>query len=263
VSSISRDDYIKALVGLGLSGPQARPYFALLELGTSTVRQLAIISKLDRPDTYRATIDLLQLGLIEKVIANPAKYKPLAFADAVNILLQRKLAENAEFLANLDKLIKGFEGKCRDIALQDENQFVLVPVGEATEIKVIRLFQSAQKTVLVIVPRKRLFHWLLTNYNEIVMALERHLTVKIITEAPDKSGIPSKIQELTKSNHFVIKYLKKPPALWFRIYDCKDLLLNTSSKFEKKETSAVWSNNTCLVELAEAYFYSVWETAGK
>jgi hypothetical protein len=73
----------------------------------------------------------------------------------------------------------------------------------------------------------------------------------------------TKTDDLTKSNNFVIKYLKKPPALWFRIYDSKDLLLNASSKFEKKEPSAVWSNNTCLVELCQAYFYSVWETADK
>jgi hypothetical protein len=45
------------------------------------------------------------------------------------------------------------------------------------------------------------------------------------------------------------------------IYDSKELLLNTTSKFEKKEASAVWSNNTCLVRLAEAVSYSVWETA--
>jgi hypothetical protein len=44
-------------------------------------------------------------------------------------------------------------------------------------------------------------------------------------------------------------------------YDSKELLLNTTSKFEKKEASAVWSNNTCLVRLAEAVSYSVWETA--
>jgi len=258
VSSNSMDDYIKALIGLGLTGPQARTYIALLELGISTVGQLAISSNLDRPDTYRATKALLQLGIIEKVVASPTKFEPLAFEDAVQILMQRRAEEEERKYANLSKLIKSLDGKPREKPVQDDNQLMIISSGEAAELKLLRLFENASESINAIVPRRRFFQWILANDEAVMRAVKRHLTVRVITERLDQANLPSKVQDLVERSNLQIKFVNKPLAVCFRIYDSKELLLTTSPQANSKETLMVWSNNTFILELAQAYFYSLW-----
>jgi sugar-specific transcriptional regulator TrmB len=96
VVAIPFDESIKVLGDLGLSGTLARTYQALLGLGESTVRELANVSKVARPDSYRALIALYEQGLVEKIVAVPTRFKPLSLIDAVNILVQRRTRENID-----------------------------------------------------------------------------------------------------------------------------------------------------------------------
>jgi len=178
--------YVKSLRELGLNGPQARTYLALLKFGISTVSQLAAASKADRPDTYRATSDLLKLGLIEKVISKPAMFKPLAFADAVHILIRCKLKENADLFASTEQLIQNFREEPKSETRKDGNQFVIIPNIEASELKLISLFKTAKESVSIMVSRKRILRWMLVNYEEVLKALKRNLTIRILCESSDQ-----------------------------------------------------------------------------
>ena len=71
------DENIRTLVDLGLSGTQAKSYLGLLGIGSGSISEIANVSKVARPDTYRAINDLLEAGLVEKIITVPTKYKPL------------------------------------------------------------------------------------------------------------------------------------------------------------------------------------------
>ena len=254
------DDYVKALVNLGLSKPQARVYIALLAYGPSSVKQLASSAKMDRADAYRAALDLLQLGLSEKVIGNPAKYSPLAFGDVVNLLINRKLEEDAHLFASLDRLVNNSQiFKYKEHL--DANQFVLIPPGPATEVKLLKFLQNAESEILGIVPITGNLQWLLNNHEDLINALKKNLSIRII--AGGMGHIPSKTRNLESHTNFQRRYLCNPPNVWFRIYDSKELFINMSANPNDKETPSVWTNNPCFVELAKAYFNSVWETAGK
>ena len=223
--SINQDEYIKALMALGLTGLQARSYFTLIELGTSTVGQLAIASKTDRPDIYRATFELLQLGLVEKAISNPVKYTPLPFVDTVRILSRRKSKENAGLIASLDKLIKGLEGKRKDITyIADDSQFALIPEGEALRLKLLKMAETSQKNICLVDQFEKTFA--MAQQKAIMKALERGVNLKVITEKPFGISVSKEIIRHQKRHSFDIRYLNIYPPVCFGIYDRKDAFLH-------------------------------------
>lgn len=256
---MSREKYIKALVSLGLTLPQAKIYFGLLELGTAAIKQLSEASNVDRPDAYRAAVELLRFGLIEKVISSPVKYRPLPFIDAAHILMQKKAKEETELFSNIEMVIRSFRERPK-IDFADNEQFVLIPGGQAAESQIKRLFQNLQKELLVILPRRRLYGWGLSNPDLVLGAANRNLTIKIITDGT-KADEPRALNKVFPDWFAEVRSIDKSPTVSFRIYDFKEILLNTGSNFEKEESSWVWSNNLCMLELATNYFYTVWKTA--
>ena len=84
------------MVDLGLSGTQAKSYLGLLGIGSGSISEIANISKIARPDTYRAINDLVETGLVEKIVTMPTEYKPLPIADAVGVLMLRRTKESID-----------------------------------------------------------------------------------------------------------------------------------------------------------------------
>ena len=84
------DESIEILVELGLTHTEAKVYTALLCLKRATAKNIHRASKVARQDVYQLLSDLQEKGLIEKIIGNPAKFKPIPASDAVSILTERR-----------------------------------------------------------------------------------------------------------------------------------------------------------------------------
>lgn len=68
---------LKELTSLGLNEKEAKIYATLLELGTTTVAEIASKSKLKRPTVYLHIDEMAQKGVVEKVrLNNKILYKP-------------------------------------------------------------------------------------------------------------------------------------------------------------------------------------------
>ncbi len=70
----------------------------------------------------------------------------------------------------------------------------------------------------------------------------------------------SEILELQKFNLFEIEYAAMEPLVLFILIDNREILLMTSTEKGYLESSAVWSNNPGLIELAQGYFELTWTT---
>ena len=55
---------VEVLVGLGLSGRQARVYLALLKKGDARAQPLARLARVPRQEVYGLLLELQQLGLV-------------------------------------------------------------------------------------------------------------------------------------------------------------------------------------------------------
>ena len=107
----NNDENIRTLVDLGLSGTQAKSYLGLLGIGSGSMSEIANISKIARPDTYRAINDLVETGLAEKIVTMPTEYKPLPIADAVGVLMLRRTKESIDLNKKANKLIEKLKEK--------------------------------------------------------------------------------------------------------------------------------------------------------
>ena len=254
------DQNIKTLIDLGLTGTQAKTYLALLLTGPTSIKEIAIASGVARPDTYRAILELEETGIVEKIISIPTKFRTLPVNDAVDILISRKIKENADLNARAIKLIERVKEKTNSRPPLESDKLVLIP-RDAIELELRKHFENSRENFCAMVSNKRLFLWATENFAIIKDALKRKVTVRVVTEDCPKSNEPKELEELKKSQFFEVRYNVGQLIAWFRIYDHKEVVLSTSLKSEEPMHSAVWSNNHTLVELAQDYFDAAWFSA--
>ena len=70
-----QEDCINSLMELGLTLVQAKIYLTLTKLDNATIKAISKNSNLARQDIYRIIPSLQKLGLVEKIIDKPTKYK--------------------------------------------------------------------------------------------------------------------------------------------------------------------------------------------
>jgi PAS domain S-box-containing protein len=254
------DANIKTLVNLGLTGAQAKIYLALLYTGPASIREIAYASKVARPDTYRAILELQTAGIVEKILVVPAKFKPLNIIDAVGVLMLRRTKESIELNKKANVLIESLKEKKNEKSNSDDNQFVLVP-GEALELKIRKLLESSKHNLSIMISRTTLLQWLDKNYEIVQNALKRKVMIKIISEESHYVTETKVIRALKKFSNFEERFIVGPVSVWLRIHDDKEILLTTSMTSGQTSCTAVFSNNPSLAEMAQNYFNAAWFSA--
>ena len=91
--SILNEENIQIMMDLGLSQAQARVYLVLCRIGTANVKTISNNINSARQDIYRVLPDLIEMGIVEKIIASPNKFKPLPFKEGCFLLLEKQRIE--------------------------------------------------------------------------------------------------------------------------------------------------------------------------
>ena len=168
----------KTLRELGLTLSQARVYLALVKLGKhSTVKAVSVFSKVARQDVYRTLTELRELGLVEKVIGNPALFRAIPLQETIAILMERKNQRTNELLAEASELIKIFAVNEVSKIHQENHQFVLIPKKEVLIRRIKKVIEGAQKSILIISPWRELTQWLFNLHESWEQALRRGVKV--------------------------------------------------------------------------------------
>lgn len=249
------------MIDFGLTGSQARTYLTLLDLGSASVKEVAKLSNVARPDTYRALTDLQELGLVEKIVTFPTKFKPLSIVDAVSMLTLRRNKETVELNKRANMLIELLSGKNLNIKQPEDSQVTLIFGGDAITAKLNKILENSKEQFCVLCPRKKFFQCKQFISETIQKTLRTKVAFLLITENSAGPREEKEIRDLRKNPNFQIKYVHSPPSVCFAIFDRKELMLTTTPKLEYSESSVIWSNNPSLVELAISYFERLWSQA--
>jgi sugar-specific transcriptional regulator TrmB len=150
------EDSIEILVELGLTHTEAKAYVSLLCLNTATARNLHTVSNIARQNIYQLLSDLEEKGLIEKVIAKPAKFKPIPADKAISILLQRKKEQYRQLGKKAINHFRNFEIGCAKTEFLDKNaQFLLLSKSETSPLgpidKLGKAAGNAKKNVVSLI----------------------------------------------------------------------------------------------------------------
>ena len=252
------EESAKIMIDFGLTRSQARSYLTLLDLGTASVKEVAKHSKVARPDTYRALTDLQELGLVEKIVTFPTKFKPLLIADAVSLLMLRRNKKTVELGKRANALIGLLSERKLHIQRSEDSQLTLILGEDAITAKLQKIMQNSKEQICVICPKKDFFQRQQFISETLKETLGTRVTLMLMTENHAGPLEKKEIRDLKKNPKFQIKYLNLTPSVCFAVFDKKELLLMNNPKLEYSNSSVIWTNNTNLIELARSYFERLW-----
>lgn len=257
---------IQVLTDLGLTLMQSKVYLALAESGPLKVSAISKIAKVARPDVYPILAKLHLEGLVEKIVKTPLMYRAIPLNVGLKILLHRRTEKyrkvRAETRIALKTISEGIENE--NEALPDSH-FVLIPKGQAVIDRINTAIENSQHSIDLVLSWKRFSRGIVSTFAEsIEKAWKRNVKVRFIIEKPPKTKTAKQlISNTQKTPKSQIRYIPNHPETIFGIYDQKQMFLIVFAKTDLPGSSALWSNNQCMIRLASQRFETLWHTAEK
>jgi sugar-specific transcriptional regulator TrmB len=252
-------DDVGVLVGLGLSVRQARVYLALLRAGVARVQVVSDLSRVHRQEVYRVLDVLQQMGLVVRKVSNPATFSVTPLSEAVKLLLGQKTCELDLVAKRAEQLSKRLSSSAGSL-----EEFTLRPCfGEVVEADRGRHYRVAIKgvhKVFEVVTGWRRFKQLSIHFDtQLLGALRRSVAVHLVTEKPPLQPLPKWVSVAqAKYPLFELRTMPEQPTAAITIFDHKQAAIAYNPNISLTKGPEMWTENTALAALAQAYFKTVW-----
>lgn len=256
------NDDAQTLMHLGLTCSQAKVYLALLRLvADSKVTTIAKFAKVPRQDVYRLLAELQQIGIVQKTFVKPATFKSAPPEESVSILLERRKSDFTTLKKEADKFVKKAKDPLYEqLALPDNDQFILYSEREAITCKAREVTENTQVSLNDITPFNELEPWLSVLSKSIYEALNRGVKIRWITERPASLRSPPKfLRTYLKCRNFEVRCVTQPLRAKIGIFDSKETILGVFIETGFARSPALWSNNPSFAVIAENYFETLWK----
>ena len=94
----------QTLLDLGLTKAQATVYLTFVRSGQARVKTIRELSKIARQDIYRIINELVELGLVQKIIKTPNEFEAIPIMDGFSIVARAESsAESSSILLLSEK----------------------------------------------------------------------------------------------------------------------------------------------------------------
>ncbi len=259
-ANMTNEQSIQTLMKLGLSSSQSKTYLSLTKLGEATVITISKFSNIDRGETYRVLSKLLDLGLVEKIISSPNRYRPVSLAEALSILFDRRQQEDSLIRTETERLLS--ESSSVDIGEpfeKEEPKTLLIPSGKHLSNLMHERLANLRSNYDGISYFEEFERRLNLYYEEYKRLLVRGVRIRFVLENPEGKQLPSKLLDsLIASSNFEVTFVRSRVHACISIYDDKEVQLSVARRIDLCAASAYWSNSPVFVALAKSYFDSLW-----
>lgn len=225
--------------------------------GNSKVREISRVSNVSRPDVYRSLSKLHELGLIEKEIARPYMFRAISIEIALEILITRRHTKTKELQIKTNFLLNKYKNNKQIISFQEESNFTLFPSKESLIIKLTKAIQCANKSIDVLTSSKRFNYGCYCLSEPLEEAWKRQVKGRAIIERTGKSQTETFLK-IWKYPWADICYIPHISSTIMAIYDKNEVFIFTEPDAAFKDSPALWSNNSSLVNIANKYFEGIW-----
>jgi sugar-specific transcriptional regulator TrmB len=253
---INEDSYTRALTDLGLTLLQSKIYLTLARVEKADVKIIAKYSNVARPDVYRVISSLEKMGLVEKIIDTPTKYKALSLKEGYSVLLKNQDRKQRKLKHEINTLLKNTP-KTSATQLEDE-EFVLISSKTLLQKRCLAAGSKVQRSIDVI-GDKTVLAWFCM-YNQVFQdALSRGVRIRIIAEKKDyDQEVKVKTLFLDDVSKLDIRYVDYAPIKSV-LYDKKSCWLCIRSSYKNMfPIPVLMSNNPPFLEIMSTYFESIW-----
>jgi sugar-specific transcriptional regulator TrmB len=251
---------VQTLMEFGLTRCQAKVLLTLTRLGEdSRAQAISKFSNVARQDVYRILNELHQLGLVERVIAQPNRFRAIPLREAASILLRRKMKACAELNAKVKEFA---ENNLEKAAFsQKGDRFALITDKEAIKFKTKEVIENSQAEILYVSPYNELTQWLLSLNESYVGSMKRGVKIKCATDAPrDHDNNSLIMKDYIENPQFDLRIVQSMPKAKFGIYDRKEIIMALFMDYEIGGSPALQSDNESFVAIAAEYFETIWKT---
>lgn len=253
-----QDAEVETLTRLGLTHRQAKVYLALARSGNATVKTVSNVSEIPRQHIYQVVSTLQELGLVEKAITSPVKFKAIPVPDGLSILMERKSKEYNELQAKTIYMLKhSTRNNAKATPKEEEPQFVIIPARDSTDRYVRKLIEATQTSFDGLISMNGLKGvYIYADFFK--RALKRGVKCRHIITIPEgEKSVTGIDPAFKKKPNFEIRYILTPTPASVTLYDKKEALVSTVST-DPIEAPGLWSSNPSFVGILNNYFEEMW-----
>ncbi|MEM2108806.1 MAG: helix-turn-helix domain-containing protein [Candidatus Bathyarchaeia archaeon] len=257
-----RDEYLTILAELGLTYTQARIYITLISLGNATASKIGKHSNIARQDVYRILSELESKGLIEKSLAKPASFRPIALNCAISILLQKKEEEIHNLKTKAIKHLKNLEADCvNPVSLDDQHHFKILSKHHinpsSTVYKIGTAVAKAEKSVMCLTNFEIFSKVKYMDEQIWKQAVNRGVRFKFLICGRTRKEIEQALDPFLKnSEHFKIEALADAPPTCVILIDDKEVFCRMGVTLE---SPVLWSTSSNFVAMMKDYLETKWK----
>ena len=254
---------ILCLQKLGLTELQAKVHLALASSENLTVDKIAKKSKVHRPDIYRLVKILEEKGLVEKVVANPVRYRALPIDKTFEFLLQKRSKESIKLLKETSRLAKKFKVETNQPLTPNLPSIVVIPRARVVD-RLSAAIEKAKENIDLVVSRRQFESRMFYLTEKYKNAWDRGVKMRLIVDEPQKEDKRFNKLKLCIGNPFCdLKFISEPPQTSAEIIDSNEAYINEDPAKGLLDSSIIYSNKPSLLHLAKAYFDKVWNDGSK
>lgn len=259
-------DNVEILAQMGLALNEARIFWVLSQNGPATAKAISKASGVAREAVYQIMPALQKKGLVEIVLTAPKMFMAIQKEYAYKIILANQREENRKLRAKVKKALITLE-KTTPLPRKEDSETLIIPPGRVQFHRILKEFENCQTSIDIVVPWngfrevRRLF---VEEKPKIIT--KRDPRIRIITEKNGKKGretFPTTFSSIAGLKKLDLRYIPDVPRVNMSLFDKKNLIIDTVADAPLRKTSVLWSNNPCIVEMANGYFENLWSQSMK
>jgi sugar-specific transcriptional regulator TrmB len=203
------------------------------------------------------------LGLVERTISRPVRFKALPLREGIDFLIKQKKQETKKMEQRAKKFIENYRQENDNYEIREnEPHFVLTARKIASLQKRGDEIDNAQKSIDFISSWKRFPRTIQTFGENGIKALERGVKMRVILEKPKlMNQIPELVKKLKEHPNYRLRYVIDNPKAIIGIFDKERAIIKTSASVGLAEKPSLWTDNPCFLSVLSDYFELMWITA--
>ncbi len=252
---LQEEEPIQAFTNLGLTYLQAKVYIALLKMGSdgANVKKIALNTSIARQDIYRIIPILEKYGLVEKIIAVPTRYRPVALKDGLSLLMEQRTREFKDMQTAAKLVLKSFVVQ-EPQSFDSISQFRITSARPLFIKRIKEAIAQAENTIDIVYDDSLLRAIMFDTIDDFERAIARKIKVRSITRKNEEQILDKRLDTIAKSSLFKLRTTKDEIAVNLMIFDDKEVKFCTTQNI----VPTFWTNNRSIIKLAQVYFDSMW-----
>jgi len=219
-------------------------------------------TNIPKQTTYRTLNELLEKGIIEKIISLPQQYKAIPFQDGLAMIASQKTKDYVKTMDTTKRLIEKFSNKPEKLDGAQEYTITVVEGKERLLKKTKTTIDNSNYNVDICTTLSR---WVCINneiYGTVEDALNRGVKFRAVLQTPAFDFcLPKELKSILTHSNYAIKLFSNQLKSNSAIFDNKLVSYNFYPSKTISESPMIWTNHTSFLVGSQLYFKYVWGKA--